>query len=104
MKNIVNCTLEILKSGCYREVAVVKGCPFVEVPLLFKRKARLTSNNIILKLIESLALNGTDCREKHWLTTVTSIRQGFLRTDFDARCVQLGIRSAEPPGKHHYEN
>ena len=25
------------------------------------------------------------------------------RTDFDARCGQLRIRSAEPPGEHHYE-
>ena len=31
-----NCTLEILKIGCYREVAVVERLPFVEVPLYRK--------------------------------------------------------------------
>ena len=28
----------------------------------------------------------------------------YTRTDFGAGCVQLWIRSAEPPGEHRYEN
>ena len=34
----------------------------------------------------------------------THTRKPTKRTDFDAGCVQIWIRSAEPPGEHRYEN
>ena len=38
------------------------------------------------------------------MDTINTRTQAQKRTDFDAGCMQLWIRSAEPPGEHRYEN
>ena len=45
-----NGSLEILKTGCYREVAAVESWPFVAVPLYGIKKYLALNYNIVLKM------------------------------------------------------